>query len=154
MGLADEAVLEWGALETLKQRACGVPIMVPPTVIQELVAGTELFGTQHQRDLALLSLKSMREWGLSPVNLIPAGHGIVGEISKKLRAKGLIPEAEVNDSLILAEAGLLGADFLITSDAHLLGIDQTRLRAELDACDVSKVLPIHPRLIAKYFLRK
>lgn len=154
MGLAEDARHEWEALETLRARAHGAPIIVPPTVIQELVAGAEVFDDQHRRELALRALTSMLDWGLAPVSLIPAGHGIVERIGAKLRAKGLLPPGEVNDSLIVAESGLLEADFLITSDEHLLGIDPNRLRAELAACDVSTVLPIHPRLIAKYFPRR
>jgi hypothetical protein len=42
------------------------------------------------------------------MRFIPVGRGLVAEIARQLRRQGLIPDREMNDSLIVAEAGLLG----------------------------------------------
>jgi hypothetical protein len=63
----------------------------------------------------------------------------------------LIPEAEVNDSLILAEAALAGCTVLITSDEHLRSADPRLLGLTLRACDVHAVIVRTPREIVHQF---
>jgi hypothetical protein len=58
---------------------------------------------------------------------VAVGQGIVDVIGAKLRTAGLLPPDETHDALILAESALLGCRILLTSDAHLRGIDFQRL---------------------------
>lgn len=63
----------------------------------------------------------------------------------------LIPEREVNDSLILAEAALANCTVLITSDEHLRAADPTLLSLALKVCDVNAILVRTPREIVRQF---
>lgn len=97
-------------------------------------------------------MRSLRSiWKIEPVNLIPAGHGIVEVIGEKLRSKGLLPADEIHDSQILAEAALLGCKVLLTSDAHLRGIDFQSLTLLLQGFDVTAPIIATPREIVRKF---
>ena len=87
------------------------------------------------------------------MNLIAVGHGIAQRIGERVREQGLIPNEEVNDSLVLAESALLGCSLLLTSDEHLRGIDFERLTLELQAFDVSAPVIATPREIVRKFFQ-
>jgi len=74
-----------------------------------------------------------------------------GVLSLKLRGAGLLPETEVNDSFILAEAALLGCGLFLTSDSHFTGLDFQRLALELKASDVSVPVIGRPRDVVRRF---
>jgi hypothetical protein len=63
--------------------------------------------------------------------------------------KGFLPEGEFNDGLILAETALVCIPILVTSDNHLLGIDNTILRVQFENSDLPPVLVSHPRDILR-----
>ena len=63
----------------------------------------------------------------------------------------MIPEQEVNDSFILAEAALANCTILITSDEHLRAADPTLLSLTLKACDVQAIIVRTPREIVRQF---
>ena len=86
--------------------------------------------------------------------LIPVRHGIAERIAQRLREQRLIPEEEVNDSLVLAESALLGCSLLLTSDEHLRGVDFERLTLELRSFDVPAPVIATPReIVRKFFMR-
>ena len=94
------------AVATIRRRVSNPVFLVPPTVIDELAWAAQNW-TGKRRDLAVTALQSLkREWGFSPVDLIPVGHGIVEIAADLLIKAGLLPAEERNDSLILAEAAL------------------------------------------------
>ena len=62
------------------------------------------------------------------------------EIAQKLRVDRLIPEHEVNDSYIVAEAALADCEILVTSDEHIRGMDAAVLSLTLRSCDVNVVV--------------
>jgi predicted nucleic acid-binding protein len=148
----DESVID--CLSTIKKRLNNPPILVLPTVIQELAHCADDGDSSRERDLALLAMRSLlHPWGFSPVNVIPVGHGIVQEIARKIRRQGLIPDEEVNDSSIVAEAALAGISILISSDHHLQEIDRDQLESILNACDVETPIIAHPKQIVNNFFR-
>ena len=57
----------------------------------------------------------------------------------------LLPEDEFNDGLILAETSLAGIPMLVTSDKHLLDIDEDALRLAFNEADLLPVSPLHPK---------
>jgi hypothetical protein len=73
-------------------------------------------------------------------------------------ANVLLPAEEINDSLLLAESGLLGCTILLSSDEQLRGIDFERLTLELQAFDVTPPIVATPREIVlistRYFPRR
>jgi len=145
----DELVLD--CLDTIRKRLGHTTFVLLPTVIQELAFLADEGHAQHERDLAGDALRNVTRWKFVPVNFIPAGHGVTDRIAARLRARGLLPEEEVNDSLILAEAALAEVTLLVSSDAHIRDIDYTALKIELDACDVSTPLIAAPAKIVKSF---
>jgi len=102
---------------------------------------------------AVRTFQLAHDWNIKPAELIPVGHGIAERIGRRLREMGLLPETEVNDGLILAEAALLNCSLLVTSDEHLRGIDCVRLVFELHSFDVSAPVIATPREIVRKFLR-
>jgi hypothetical protein len=103
------------------QRA-GYTLLVAPTVVQELALKHQSKQVPES-DLAYIALSCMREWDIRPFDLIPVGHGITEEFSRTLMSRGLLPDTEFNDGLILAETSLSNIPILVTSDRHLLDIN-------------------------------
>jgi len=111
-------------------------------------------GKSPEQELAKTALKSLVDpWAFTPVNCIPVGHGIVEQIGRKLRDRALIPEDQVHDSYVVAEAALYGVTLLISNDAHIKNIDQTMLKLVLDSCDVACPLLASPWKIVHQFFR-
>ena len=138
-------------LETIAERIPNSSVIVLPTVILELRkwAGSS---DQEEQTIATRALFNiLNPWGFVPVNFIPVGHGMVEQIGRKIRASGLIPDAEINDSFIVAEAALYGATMLVSSDGHIKDIDQKMLKIELDASDVHCPLIASPWKIVNTF---
>ena len=146
----DELVID--ALETVRRRLNEPGFIVTPTVIEEIVLKAERGDSALDRRLAGRVLVSLvHPWAFHPVSFIPVRRGIVAEIARRVRGAGLIPDNEVNDSLIVAEAALVGATLLLSSDAHLKDIDFARLKLVLDAADVDTPLIASPYKIVHQF---
>jgi len=149
--LVQEVEVVIDCLETIAKRIPNSSIIVLPTVILELRkrAGA---GDPKEQEIAANALSSiLNPWGFVPVNFIPVGHGIVEQIGRKIRASGLIPDEEINDSFIVAEAALYGATMLISSDGHINAIDQKLLKIQLDSSDVDCPLIASPWKIVNMF---
>jgi hypothetical protein len=101
------------AVETLRERIPNIRTVIPPTVLQELTLAVKSAGSERKGKAAFLALSRSREWGFEPLNLVPVGHGIVERIADALRHERLIPSGEKNDSLVVAEAALLGCGILL-----------------------------------------
>lgn len=152
--LGDEDVLD--ALATIRGARGGVRFLVTPTVIQELMWLVENGEEAEVRQAALGSLQCLHAWGYEPLNLVPVGHGVVEQIGLKMRFAGIIPDREVHDSHIIAEAALVGCALLLSSDSHLLEAQAGgRLIDFLKECDVGRVVIDSPRgVVSKFFLKK
>jgi len=147
----DETVLD--CFSTVSRKFEKAPIIVLPTVIGELIALLQE-GGEEEKALALTALKSIRSpWRFRPFDYVPVGHGIVEETARKIRAAGLVPESEINDSLVIAEAGLANATLLLSSDKHLKDINQTALKKILDDCAIGCPIIFSPWKIVKAFYK-
>ncbi len=149
--LVQEVEVVIDCFETIARRIPNSSIVVLPTVILELRKGAKSGDPKVQVIAAKALSNILNPWGFIPVNFIPVGHGIVEQIGRKIRASGLIPEEEIHDSFIVAEAALYGATLLISSDGHINDIDQKRLKLELDASDVPCPLIASPWKIVNTF---
>jgi predicted nucleic acid-binding protein len=109
-----------GALEVIQKRLENVKLIVTPTVLHELAWAVDHSDDKEIRKAARYALEHLQEWGYQPLNVIPVGHGIVEQISLKLRMVGVLPDEEENDASIIAEAALIGCGILLTADSHLL----------------------------------
>ncbi|HWL54031.1 MAG TPA: type II toxin-antitoxin system VapC family toxin [Chthoniobacteraceae bacterium] len=151
--LDDADVLD--ALGTIRLRVKAARFVVTPTVIEELAWQAGQSGEKQR--VAILALENLLSWGYEPLNLIPVGRGVVEAIGLKMRLKGIIDEAEVHDSEIIAEAALIGCNLLLTSDAHLLNAQEGgALRGFLKECDVEgdDLVIGSPRIIVEKFFQR
>jgi rRNA-processing protein FCF1 len=143
------------AVEVFRQRVPEVEFVVLPTVLDEIDYISQYGDIAADRALAALALQNLvRTWKFRPLDFIPVGHGIVDAVAAKLRVEHLIPEKEVNDSYILAEAALANCAILVTSDEHIRAADPMLLSLVLKSCDVSAVLVRTPAEIVRQFGRK
>jgi len=147
----DETVVD--CFSTLKKKLPKALIVVVPTVIAELVHLSK--SAEHETAaLSLAALGSLRSpWGFNPLNLIPVGHGIVEETARKIRAARLLPQEELHDSMIVAEAGLTNATILLTSDGHLSEINHDELETILHGdSDINCPIIVTPwKVVHDYF---
>lgn len=154
MELAADVDDVWDSIDTIRKRVPQCEIVVTPSVFQEMVHLCENGETKQQREFACTALEKLHfEWRFRLIDFVPVGHGIVERIADRIRNQDLLPNEEVNDSLILAEAALLGCGLLLTSDPHLRGIDHERLNLLLTACDVGVPVISTPRQIVRKFFR-
>jgi predicted nucleic acid-binding protein len=153
--LDDADVLD--AISTIKKRLPNARLVVLPTTLEEL--GHQVsHGDEEEKAAAEKALLCMIEWGYEPVNLVAVGKGITEQICFKLRSSGVLPEEEVNDGYIIAEAALLGCAMLLSSDHHLIeaGLNDKFLKV-LKESDVEgdHMVIGSPRTIAtRFFVRK
>ena len=142
------------ALAVIRRRVKASRVIASPTVNLELAYLSEFAEEPELKAAARNALRSLwRKWKIEPVNLVPVGHGIVEVIGAKIRSEGLIPAEETHDSFILAEAALLGCGILLTSDAHLRGMDFQSLTLLLQGFDVAAPVIATPREIVRKFHR-
>jgi len=144
----DETVIN--CFSTIHKKFQGCTIFVLPTVIDELQQHYAK-GDEDESALALKVLQNLLKWGFKPINVIPVGNGIVEETARKIRAAGLLPDEEINDSYIIAEAALANVNLLLSSDGHLKFIDHAKLKEILDGCDLADTIIFSPSKIVKDF---
>jgi hypothetical protein len=149
---ANDHELVLDALETVQRRLPLAQFVVTPTVIEEITLKAEHGDTPLDRRLARGVLRSLiQPWGFHPMSFLPVRRGIVSEIARQIRREGIIPDSEVNDSLIVAEAALIGVALLLSSDAHIKDIEYPRLKLVLDAADVGTPLIASPHKVVHQF---
>jgi predicted nucleic acid-binding protein len=142
LDLADKKDFAHDFRETFLKR--GYALLIPPTVVIELtLLATGAEG--GKQELAMNALQHLREWGIHPYDLKSVGHGITEKFAGRLIQKGLLPEGEFNDGVILAEAALAEIPVLVTSDNHLLNIEMAELKVVFDEQDLFQVHPMHPK---------
>ncbi len=122
----------------------GFHLQLPPTVVQEL-AFAALHKSGEEARLAVIALQNMRGWRIVPFDLVAVGHGITEQFARRLHELKLLPEAELNDGLMLAETGLAGIPLLVSSDKHLLDIEPDELIRVCCERHISEVSVAHPR---------
>ena len=126
----------------------GYTLHVPPTVVAEL----EFFASQKdapQHELANVALEKMNGWECQPFTLSSTQLAIATQFASRLMESSLIPETERNDGRILAQASLAEIPLLVTSDKHLLNIDEDALVLAFSEADLSPVRPVHPRRLLR-----
>jgi rRNA-processing protein FCF1 len=126
----------------------GYSFLIPPTVIAELdLLATR--GSAPQRKLADISLEKLTTWGCRPFTLSSTDLAIASRFAVRLLDSRLIPETELNDGKILAQASLAGIPLLVTSDKHLLDISEETLLVAFDEADLPLVHPAHPERLMR-----
>lgn len=145
------------ALSVLRERLPHARFIITPTALQELAWQADRADEEEDREAAAAALDQLLDWGYEPLNVIPVGHGIVEQISLKLRMSGIIPAEEENDASIIAEAALIGCNILLSADAHMIAAEANPdFRPLLKECHVEgDTLGIaRPRIIVQRFYRR
>jgi predicted nucleic acid-binding protein len=145
--LAEELDSAHDFRETFQQAGYG--LWIPPTVVQELAFESDAGDTLEDREIATKALQNISRWGIVPYDLVSVGHGLTDAFAERLLRKGLLPENEYHDGLILAETSLVRIPVLVTCDKHLLDIDDAILNVTFDECDLFHVRPCHPKLLLR-----
>ncbi|MBE0542648.1 MAG: hypothetical protein IH623_14915 [Verrucomicrobia bacterium] len=126
----------------------GYGLVVPPAVLAELEA-LVVAGRVPQCDFAITALESLVAWECQPFLLSALSLSIAACFAERLLDLRLIPETERNDGKILAQTSLMQIPFLVTSDKHLLDIDEEALLLALNEADLLPVHPVHPKRLLK-----
>lgn len=121
----------------------GYALRFSPTVLAELVAA-ELDGDEREQELARRALDNVVRWRIRPFDLTSVEEGIAEQFARRLLFSGLLPPEELNDALILAETSVAGIPLLVTSDKHLLDIDEEALLLLFNRADLPSVHAVHP----------
>jgi predicted nucleic acid-binding protein len=147
----DEAVDAW---EVIRTRLRPVMLIVSPTVLDEVGYKAAQFPPTELQPLAAKALRELRSrWMLQPVDLRSDQEALVALVGKEIALSGLLPFAERNDTLVLAEAAVLECALLVSKDSHLHQIDRTAVKNILAGFDLPPLLIASPREIVKKFCR-
>jgi predicted nucleic acid-binding protein len=146
---ADKQVRVVKCFEVISKELRDSPIYVLPTVIDELNNHRKAAG--KERALAVAALTNILRWGFKPISVLPVGNGIIEATARKIRDAGLVPQEEINDSYIIAEAALANVGILISSDSHLKDIDHAKLREILEDCDLANTTIVPPGSFPRLF---
>ncbi len=126
----------------------GYSFLVPPTVVAELAFLSSL-GHMPQCEIANLALERIGVWKCQPFTLLPTQLSIAVRFAARLIEASLVPESEQNDGKILAQASLARIPLLVTSDRHLLDLDEDALLLAFNDADLPPVHPSHPKKLLK-----
>jgi len=150
MATGREVVLDAMAVIRRRLAAC---LLIPPTVAVELAHMADFDPLPAKRQAAARFFSEHAAWGFRLASHTVLGEDHVHLVADRLRERGLIPEREVNDSLIVVEAAVLDCSVLLTRDEHLRSMDYERLVFELGCFDLHAPVVATPRDIVKHFLR-
>jgi predicted nucleic acid-binding protein len=127
----------------------GYALVLPPTAAHELHFIFTHGDRATERALARTALTRLLQWGIRPFDLDSTAEAIGEQFARGLLQQSLLPEDEFNDGLILAETSLAGIALLVTSDKHLLDIDEDALRLAFNESDLAPVHPAHPKQLLR-----
>jgi len=146
--LADEEDFAHDFRETFQRK--GYALLISPTVVAELYF-LQRHGDEEEIRLASIALKQMAAWDIQAFSFstvqLDLARGLVAAIIRQR----LLPESEVNDAFILAESAVAGIPLVVTSDQHLLDVDESALRDECLRVELAPVFPVHPRRLLRTF---
>jgi len=154
LDLADKVEEVLDAFDTLVERVPHADCLVPPSVLDELAYLCDFGQTERVRRSAQEAMKQLRRERRFRSLLEPPFDPAQAErLASEFRHRGLLPQFEVHDSRILAEATLLACAILVTSDAHLRAIDHERLTLLLHPHELAPPVIATPREIVRKFFR-
>jgi len=126
----------------------GYALLVPPTAVAELAFFASLKDAP-QHEIANVALEKMSGWKCQPFTLSSTQLAIAIQFAARLMEYSLIPETEQNDGKILAQTSLAEIPLLVTSDKHLLNIDEDALLLAFNEADLSPAHPVHPKRLLR-----
>jgi hypothetical protein len=132
----------------------GIYPLVTGTVLQELADieqnDSDPFNCGNAREVET----NLSAWGFLSIPLEPTDNGIAKIIASRIVEKGLLPDENEDDGLVIAEAAIQSCNLLITYRKVLLDAPFDQLRLLLIEMDVSPLVVIPPELIVTYLCGK
>jgi predicted nucleic acid-binding protein len=126
----------------------GYSLVIAPTVVAELYF-LRIDGDREERRLASVSLAKLSTWEFRPFTLSDIQTDLAKRFARRLLERGLLPEEELNDACILAESAVAEIPVVVSSDKHLLDVDQDVLRDLCDDADLTVTFPLNPRRLLR-----
>ena len=99
--------------------------------------------------MAQIALLQIRPWGFQPLELAELEEAIATRFASRLLQACWLPPEEFHDAMILAETSVAEIPLLVTSDRHLLDIDEDALVLLFNEADLTPVRPVHPRRLLR-----
>jgi len=127
----------------------GYALRLAPTVVAELHEQWARGASKSKSQLARAALLGVRNWDIQPLSLSAVEFAIAERFAHQLLVKQLLPEGEYNDALILAETAVAGIPLLVTSDKHLLDMEDEVLVLAFNEADLTPTRPAHPKRLLK-----
>ena len=128
--------------------------LVTGTVLQELADIEQNDPDPFNRGNAREVETNISTWGFLSIPLEPTDNGIAKIIASRIVEKGLLPDENEDDGLVIAEAAIQNCNMLITYRKVLLDAPFDPLRLLLIEMNVSDLAIIPPDLIVKYLCPK
>src|SRR5271167_2714908 len=97
----------------------------------------------------MLPWKKWAPGNVSPLTLSSTQLAIALRFAARLMDSSLIPETEQNDGKILGQTSLAKIPLLVTSDKHLLDVDEDALLLAFSEANLVPVHPSHPKRLLK-----
>jgi len=143
------------ALETMRERIKAAEIILPPTVVHEITyMATDGDHEMHARAIKVIP-NIVHTWHLTPINgLSEMQEAVAEDIASDLRRKRVLPNAERNDTEILAEAAALGCSILVSADVDLHGADKATISLIVAAHNAGPIVVSKPSEIVALFSRR
>lgn len=126
----------------------GYALFVPPTVVAEL-AFVAVLQEVPQHELANVALEKLLVWPCQLFTFSSTQLAIAMRFAARLMEAALIPATEGNDGKILAQTSLAKIPLLVTSDKHLLDIDDDALLLAFNEADLLPGHSLHPKRLLK-----
>lgn len=147
--LAEEKDFAHDFRETYQRKSYA--LVICPTVVAELFF-LHGHGDDEEQRLASLALDRIVSWDIQVFPLAGVQLDIARRFAATIIARGLLPDAEINDARILAETAVAGIPLVVSSDHHLLDIEPDALREACTEADLLPVFPVSPRRLLRAIL--
>lgn len=154
LDLADEVHDVLDAVDIIDDRLPDAERLVPPSVLDELAYLADFGQGQPLRQSAKRAIQLLRgKDRFRPILELPFAPENAEKLAQEFRRRGLLPDEEVHDALILAETVLLDCHILLTSDGHLRSLDHQQLTWLLNQRELTAPVIATPREIVRKFFR-
>jgi len=123
-------------------------MLAGPTVFREL-GFAAIYGQEPEKSWATMAIAAASQCSILAFDLTHLDQTIAERFAQKLLEIGLLPPEEHNDALILAETAVENIPLLVTSDKHLLDMDEDALALAFSTADLPAAHPVHPKALLK-----
>ena len=127
----------------------GYAFLAPPTVLAELHEQSVNSATMPKRELARIALAKIVGWDVIPLHLSTLETAIAERLANRFLELRLLPDFEYNDAMILAETAVENIPLLVTSDKHLLDLDEDALALAFTEADLPAAHPVRPKALLR-----